>query len=1120
MRATRPSGHRATAVLTVVVTVGLVLVAGLSPVAAATVANTPGGRGGSSAPPTAVPVPTGASPVASHVAKPASPLSPRLARLGGRGGPAPQDGAASAAVTATDLGLPVSGPGSLQYGSAGRVLVDLLVADTGPVQQAALAAAGAVVTATSPVNPRITAEVPPTELAALASVPGVRSIEEVLTPMVNATCPTGIFDEGNTQLNAATARTTFSTAGAGVTVGVISDSYDALGGAPTDVSNAELPGTTNPCGAPTPVNVVADSGTSDEGRAMGQIIHDLAPQAAIAFATANGGEVTFGNNIRSLQAAGAQVIVDDITYFAEPMYQDGEIARAVDDVTALGTTYFSSAANSNKVVGGKSVGSYEAPGYRPTSCPVAVSGLGIVDCHDFNPSPAGPADATDDLIINAGGQVMISFGWNEPLFGVTTDLDAFLLDNSGAIVASSTSNNPTVSKRAFEFLNFSNTSGSASTYRLVVGRASGARPRFKFIMNRASGVSAVEWNTSSLGDVVGPTIYGHNAALAGGSIAATPYDNSATIEGFSSRGPAQYCFAPVNGTGPAAAYETCRTKQVDVTATDGNANSFFGSFTAGAFRFYGTSSAAPHAAAVAALQVSARPCRTPAQVLAAQRSSATPVAGFGVDSAGSGLVDAVGAITALGPCTGAVPSAPQNVAAVAERESAAVSWSAPLSSGGSAITGYTVTASPGGARCTWSAGPLACTLDGLAGGAPVTVTVVAGNDGGIGPASALSSTVTPWSGDTFAPLVPDRLLDSRGPIGGWGGPLTASAPKALTVVDVGGVPATASAVIMNVTVTESTEASFVTLYPAGATRPNASNLNFGAGQTIPNLVTVKVGLGGQVLFATMFGSTHVVADVVGYYDDGTTSADFFTGITPQRVLDSRGPNGGWSGPIGAGVAGERALVVAGRGGVPVGATSVVMNVTATGSDAGSFLQVWPSDAPRPNSSNVNFGVGETIPNLVTVPLGADGNVLFHNEVGHTDVVADVVGYFGATGGSRFHPLASPTRILDDRIAVGLNGTWGPAQSRGLVVAGTSDVPAGATAVVMNMTVTNGTLGSFVTVYPDGAVRPISSNLNFGVGQTIPNLVTVQVPGNGIVQIYNELGTVDLVADAVGYYATS
>jgi hypothetical protein len=165
----------------------------------------------------------------------------------------------------------------------------------------------------------------------------------------------------------------------------------------------------------------------------------------------------------------------------------------------------------------------------------------------------------------------------------------------------------------------------------------------------------------------------------------------------------------------------------------------------------------------------------------------------------------------------------------------------------------------------------------------------------------------------------------------------------------------------------------------------------------------------------------------------------------------------------------------------------------------------------------DFAPNQTIPNLVVVAIGG-GKASFYNEVGSTDVVADVVAYFDPAVGSKFTPLATPSRVLDDRVQNGLSGPWQADQTRTLPIVGRAAIPQGATGVVMNTTATNGSAGSFVTVFPSGTVLPNASNLNFGPGQTIPNLVVAQLPPNGALDIYNKVGTVDIVGDAVGYFA--
>ena len=172
------------------------------------------------------------------------------------------------------------------------------------------------------------------QIDALSKIPGLQFARPALfTTHVGSTTT-----QGDTALRADIARNTYGFTGSGVKVGILSDSFDTGSGSyATDISTGDLQ---------SGIQVIQDSaGGTDEGRAMAQIVHDVAPGASIAFATANGGESGFANNIRALANAGAKVIVDDVAYFAEPMFQDGIIARAIDDVTANGVIYFSAAGN-------------------------------------------------------------------------------------------------------------------------------------------------------------------------------------------------------------------------------------------------------------------------------------------------------------------------------------------------------------------------------------------------------------------------------------------------------------------------------------------------------------------------------------------------------------------------------------------------------------------------------------------------------------------------------------------------------------------------------------------------------------------------------------------------------
>ena len=406
-------------------------------------------------------------------------------------------------------------------------------------------------------------------------------------------------------------------------------------------------------------------------------------------------------------------------------------------------------------------------------------------------------------------------------------------------------------------------------------------------------------------------------------------------------------------------------------------------------------------------------------------------------------------------------------------------------------------------------------------------------------AATVSGAAQASAAGAYVPLSPVRILDTRNAVGV---PTTTPVPGQgsveLQVTGAGGVPGGAvGAVVLNVTVTQPTWEGFVTVYPTGSARPTVSNLNFAAGRTVPNLVTVKVGEDGKVsLFNGQFepGKTvHIIADVAGYYLSGeATEAGTYTPLVPARILDTRNAVGvSTTTPVLG--QGSVELQVTGAGGVPGGAVgAVVLNVTVTQPTWEGFVTVYPTGSARPTVSNLNFAAGRTVPNLVTVKVGEGGRVSLFNgqfEPGKTaHVIADVAGYYLA--GQASQPGAfvalSPARVLDTRNATGIATTTPiPGQSGvALQVTGAGGVPGGAVgAVVLNVTVTQPTWEGYVTAYPTGTTRPTVSNLNFASGQTVPNLVVVKVGGGGQVTFFNgqfePAKSAHLIADVAGYFLT-
>jgi hypothetical protein len=209
-------------------------------------------------------------------------------------------------------------------------------------------------------------------------------------------------------------------------------------------------------------------------------------------------------------------------------------------------------------------------------------------------------------------------------------------------------------------------------------------------------------------------------------------------------------------------------------------------------------------------------------------------------------------------------------------------------------------------------------------------------------------------------------------------------------------------VVFNLTVTDTTGDGFVTAYPDGTTNPGASNLNFAVGQTIANRVIVPVTDGRVDLYTySTGGGTQLVADVSGYYTNGSISSasgSDFNSEAPVRIVDTR-PGSGlpYSGDTLA--AGETLTIqVAGSAGAPSMTsssppTAVVMNVTVTDTTASSWLAAWPSNVSQPVISDINWVAGQTQPDLIVVPVSPTGQVSFYNYGGSADLVIDVEGYY-------------------------------------------------------------------------------------------------------------------------------
>ena len=479
------------------------------------------------------------------------------------------------------------------------------------------------------------------------------------------------------------------------------------------------------------------------------------------------------------------------------------------------------------------------------------------------------------------------------------------------------------------------------------------------------------------------------------------------------------------------------------------------------------------------------------------------------------------------------PTIPMGVTATPSAAAISVGWNASTDNDG--VTGYVVQRCQGDG-CTSFAQVATPSTPGYTDNDVLASTTyryrVAAGDaaGNMSDFSApVSATVpdAPAVAGTFVSLTPSRILDTRKGVGAPMVAIAASHEVELQVTGQGGVPDTGvGAVVLNVTAVQPTAGGHVTVYPSGTERPLASNLNFIAGQIIANLVTVKIGDGGRVsLYNGSGGAVHLVADVSGYYRSGLASQPgTFTPLDPSRILDTRHEIGAPPGPVA-----PRQFIdvqVTGQGGVPAsGVGAVVMNVTVTAPTGGGHVTAFPSGTERPLASNLNFEIGQTIPNLVTVQVGANGKVSLYNGTGGTvHLLADVAGYYrsGTPTAPGAFVSTAPVRILDTRNGNGIGGTAATVPGNGsidLQVTGRADIPSTHVgAVVLNTTVTAPTQNGWIVVYPAGSPLVLASNVNFVIGQTIPNLVMVKLGDGGQVTLHNGTsGPTHLLADVAGYF---
>jgi subtilisin-like proprotein convertase family protein len=440
-----------------------------------------------------------------------------------------------------------------------------------------------------------------------------------------------VVSEGDKAHAADAARTRFRVTGTGVKVGVLSDGVDSLA---ASIASGDLPADTQV--------LPGQEGSGDEGTAMMEIVHDLAPNAQITFATAFTSEESFADNIRALRAAGADIIVDDVVYFDESPFQDSGPAQAVIDVTNDGALYFSSAGNENNV-DDNDAGNWEGD-YQPAG---ATIGKFAGEAHDWDP---GPGIQTLDPVSDNSAGVPTILQWNDLQGHSGNDYDLYAVDGAGNVLAAS---NDTQDGDDLPFEGFNLPSG---TVGLAVVKFSGANRYFQLSPFRGHFVDRPGLKAFSTPGVT----RGHSAVPAAFSVAAVPaavafgrellpgltnptgpfpnaYTRTQTTERFTSDGPRRVFYNP-DGTliTPGNLTSTGGTVRLkpDITAADGVSTS-----VPGFSPFFGTSAAAPHAAAIAALIVSGNPGISPAEVRSALTGTAIDIEARGYDrDTGFGIV--------------------------------------------------------------------------------------------------------------------------------------------------------------------------------------------------------------------------------------------------------------------------------------------------------------------------------------------------------------------------------------------------------------------------------------------------------------------------------------------------
>jgi len=577
------------------------------------------------------------------------------------------------------------------------IMLDIVLNRLDPVVLQKLKLPGVIIRYASEKYKRVSAVITsPSLLYQLANIAEVRSIQSEYGAMTRVGAVTSRADMA---LKSGMAKAAFSLDGTGQKIGIVSDSFSCAGnrdfntlpaagvagtltGSPSQDSG-DLPATVEL------VRADASAGCTDEGAGMAELVHDIAPGAAIAFATANPSQAAFASAITALCSApvNATVVVDDISYFAEPMYQDGIIAQAAAACVASGIPFYS--AHGNDANHGFRQHFLDInPAIDDQTNPPTGN-----DLHNWGWGSGTIRDGFIAVTLAAGDSLQINLQWNQPFDSVSpgagsqVDMDLYITsspDVAGlqAPLASSINTQGTTGAPAgdaFEFASYTNNTGITKTVYVAVDHFAGSQTtipqhaatpvELRLIFMGLSSTSSVQGITNSTSAFGGPTAFGHTMAAGVSAVSAVPWFDTAAFdptqpptaitdpEYFSSRGGTLSLQFDTIG-----AFSMRTSFEPDISAVDGNNTRFFGGAnpnTGGQFgepdafpNFFGTSAAAPNAAAVAALIRQRNSTLTPAQINTALEGTAIDITGLRAaagddDVTGIGLIDANAAITSV-----------------------------------------------------------------------------------------------------------------------------------------------------------------------------------------------------------------------------------------------------------------------------------------------------------------------------------------------------------------------------------------------------------------------------------------------------------------------------------------